>query len=80
MFEKRSHFEKNIDLEKEKQKIERILEEFHTLPVNKNTYKKVYDRLMWEKHLGNICANFEISLETQEQKKNSLVVILDSKI
>lgn len=73
---------KDVIRRQEKQQIEKILSQFKNEPVSDELKEKIWNRLMWEKHLGNITIPFKIVMHKDPQKKfpDTIEVILDSKV
>jgi hypothetical protein len=73
---------KVINRRAEKEYIQSVVQQFKDRPVDEALKKEVWEKLMWEKHLGNVTIPFKLALRKDPQKlyPDHLEVILDSKV
>lgn len=73
---------KEINRRQEKEYIQSLLKEFEDQPADDSLKKLVWEKLQWEKHLGNLTIPFKLALRKDPQKlyPDYLEVILDTKV
>jgi len=73
---------KDIYRDREEEYIETLLKKYKKEPVNEELKEKIWDELMWEKHLGNIHIPFKVVIRKDAQNKypDTIEVILDTKV
>lgn len=76
----RAFYKKGLDRRQQKEYVQSILDEYKGKPINDETFQELYDRLSWEKHLGNIDSPFKLHKKADQFGHDYLEVLLETKI
>lgn len=76
------YYGKKIHRKGEQDYIQKIVSKYQAEPATEELKTKIYDELMWEKHLGNVTIPFQVVLYKDQTGHgvDYIDVILDSKV
>ncbi|MCH1429715.1 MAG: hypothetical protein GWP59_06360 [Chlamydiales bacterium] len=73
-------YQKHIDRTEQKTYIQSILDEYKDKPLSDELFKELYDRLSWEKHLGNIQVPFKLERKEGHGGTSYFEVTMETKV
>jgi hypothetical protein len=73
-------YQKHIDRTQQKTYIQSILDEYHGKTPGDELFKEIYDRLSWEKHLGNIELPFKLTRKESQRGETYFEVLMETKV
>lgn len=78
----RPFYGKQIVRREEQERIDSLLAKFRNEPATELLRQKIYDELMWQKHLGNITIPFQVALRKDPSNggQDYIEVVLESKV
>ena len=79
---KHPFYGKDIYRDREEEYIEELLKKYKNDPPTEELKEKIWNELMWEKHLGNIKIPFKVVIrkDAANQYPDTIEVILDTKV
>ncbi|CCB91244.1 putative uncharacterized protein [Waddlia chondrophila 2032/99] len=79
---KHPFYGKEIYRDREEKYIKRLLKKYRKEPATEELKEKIWNELMWEKHLGNITIPFKVVIrkDSSNQYPEIVEVILDTKV
>jgi hypothetical protein len=78
----RPFYGKQIIRREERERIERLVAKYRDEPASDLLCQKIYDELMWQKHLGEITIPFQVVLNrgSGEGGVDYIEILLESKV